>query len=59
MVSRTLRKSEQAAEKYTAEIARKYSSKAFMGCNGGIEGVLFSALVEIQKQREMKDDKDS
>jgi len=56
-VSRTLKKSDQASGKYTAEIAKKYGSEAFMGCNGGLEGVLFSVLVEIQKQqdRERKD----
>ena len=27
-----------------------------MGCNGGLEGALFSALVAIQKEREDRDE---
>jgi len=55
-VSRTRKKADQAAGRYTAEIAKKYGSECFMGCNGGLEGALFSALVEIRKQKEKEDD---
>lgn len=35
--------------KKMAEIAKRYSSESFMGCNDPLEGALFSAGVEIQK----------
>jgi hypothetical protein len=39
-----------------AAMAMRYSSECFMGMNGGTEGALFSALVAIQKEREMEKD---
>jgi hypothetical protein len=34
-----------------AELAKRYSSEGFMGCNDPLESVLFSAAVEMQKLR--------
>lgn len=47
---------ERASKKYkcgkrVVEIAKKYSSEGFMGCNDPLESVLFSAFVELQKER--------
>jgi hypothetical protein len=33
------------------ELAKKYASEGFMGCNEPLESVLFSACVELQKER--------
>jgi hypothetical protein len=35
--------------KKMAELAKRYSSESFMGCNDPLEAVLFSASVELQK----------
>ena len=48
---------ERAAKRYpcgkrVAEIAKKYSSEGFMGCNDPLESVLFSIGVEMQKETE-------
>jgi hypothetical protein len=45
---------ERAAKKYpcgkrVVEIAKKYSSEGFMGCNDPLESVIFSAAMEILK----------
>jgi len=32
-----------------AELAKRYSSESFMGCNDPLEAALFSASVEMQK----------
>ena len=36
--------------KRMAELAKKYASEGFMGCNDALESVLFSACVELQKE---------
>lgn len=36
-------------DKRVVEIAKKYSSEGFMGCNDPLESVLFSSVVELQK----------
>lgn len=46
---------ERAAKKYKcdkrmAEIAKKYSSEGFMGCDDPLESVLFSVMVEMHKE---------
>jgi hypothetical protein len=48
---------ERASKKYTCgkrvvEIAKKYSSEGFVACNDPLESVLFSAAVEMQKEKE-------
>jgi len=35
--------------KRMAELAKRYSSESFMGCNDPLEAALFSASVEMQK----------
>lgn len=45
---------ERAAKKYRCEkriveIAKRYSSEGFMGCDDPLEAVLFSAMMEMQK----------
>ena len=35
--------------KKMAELAKRYSSESFMGCNDPLEGALFSAMIEMQK----------
>ena len=45
---------ERASKRYKCnkrvfEIAKKYSSEGFMGCNDPLESVLFSIAVEMQK----------
>jgi hypothetical protein len=37
-------------EKKMAELAKRYSSESFMGCNDPLEGALFSAMIEMQKR---------
>jgi hypothetical protein len=46
---------ERASKRYkygkrVVEIAKRYSSEGFVGCNDPLESVLFSAAVEMQKQ---------
>jgi hypothetical protein len=36
-------------EKTIVELAKRYSSEGFMGCNDPLEPVMFSAVVEMQK----------
>jgi hypothetical protein len=48
---------ERAAKRYkcgksVVEIAKRYSSEGFMGCNDPLESVLFSIGVEMQKESE-------
>jgi hypothetical protein len=48
---------ERAAKKYTcgkrvAQVAKRYSSEGFVGCNDPLESVLFSIGVEMQKSEE-------
>jgi hypothetical protein len=48
---------ERASKKYkcgknVVEIAKRYSSEGFMGCNDPLESVLFSIGVEMQKESE-------
>lgn len=45
---------ERASKRYpyskrVVEIAKKYSSEGFMGCNDPLESVLFSAMMEMSK----------
>jgi len=52
---------ERASQKYKCskrlvEIAKKYSSEGFMGCNDPLESVLFSAIIELQKSWRDRDD---
>ena len=51
---------ERASKKYkcgkrVVQIARSYSSEGFMGCNDPLESVLFSIMVEMQKETETRD----
>jgi len=48
---------ERAAKKYkcgkrVAQVAKRYSSEGFVGCNDPMESVLFSIGVEMQKEGE-------
>ena len=48
---------ERASKRYpcgksVVEIAKKYSSEGFVGCNDPLESVLFSICVEMQKENE-------
>jgi hypothetical protein len=48
---------ERASRKYrggkrVVQIAKRYSSEGFMGCNDPLESVLFSIGVEMQKEGE-------
>jgi len=36
-------------------IAMKYASEGFMGCNDPLESVLFSACVELQKEKKTRE----
>ena len=50
----------RASKKYkcgkrVVQIAKSYSSEGFMGCNDPLESVLFSIMVEMQKETETKD----
>jgi hypothetical protein len=48
---------ERASKKYkcgkrVVQVAKRYSSEGFVGCNDPMESVLFSVGVEMQKERE-------
>jgi hypothetical protein len=38
--------------KRIVEISKKYSSEGFVACNDPLESVLFSSMVEMQKEME-------
>ena len=52
---------ERASKKYkcgkrVVRMAKMYSSEGFMGCNDGMESVLFSAMMEILKHQDNSSD---
>jgi hypothetical protein len=51
--SRTLKREDKAYGRETADLAKKYASEAFMGCNIPLEGAVFSAMVELGKRGKM------
>lgn len=48
---RACRQEDQGHVEHIATSARKHSSEAFYGCNDPLEAAIFSALVEIARQR--------
>lgn len=48
--SRTLVREDKAYGRETADLAKRYASEAFMGCNIPLEGAVFSAMVELGKR---------
>jgi hypothetical protein len=53
-VNQTAERWGRASKKYkcgkrVVQIAKSYSSEGFMGCNDPLESVLFSAMMEMQK----------
>jgi hypothetical protein len=49
--SRTLVREDKAYGRKTADLAKKYASEAFVGCDDPLEGAVFSAMVELGKRR--------
>ena len=48
--SRTLVREDKAYGRETADLARKYASEAFVGCDIPLEGTVFSVMVELEKR---------
>jgi hypothetical protein len=52
--ARALRKEDQRYGERLVEMAKTHSSEAFVACDDPLEGVVFSALVEILKLHEQR-----
>jgi hypothetical protein len=56
--SRTLKREDIPLGRETADLAKTHASEAFVGCDIPLEGIIFSAMVEMGKRREKGDAKD-
>ena len=52
--SRALKKEDQAYAKELADMAKKHSSEAFYALNDPLEAAVFSVLIELLKEREIR-----
>lgn len=50
---RALKREDQEYAKIIAELAKKHSSEAFVGCNDPLEAAVFSVLVELLKRQDV------
>jgi len=50
--ARALRKEDQRYGELLVEMAKTHSSEAFVACDDPLEGVVFSALVEILRRQD-------
>jgi hypothetical protein len=50
--ARALKREDQKYGRQLVEYAKEHSSEAFVACNDPLEAAVFSALIEILKQRD-------
>jgi hypothetical protein len=51
--TRALKKEDQKYGEQLVDLAKTHSSEAFVACDDPLEGVVFSALVEILKRQDL------
>ena len=57
--TRALKKEDQPYGERLVVLAKKHSSEAFYGCDDPLEAVVFSVLVEMLRQQDEQESKDT